>query len=194
MKTRPDPLAAILAEMRADAEQGKRYHTFRIGHLANRIEAAAERKCRAREQAAADYALGRGEDIHADRCRNCTARTPGNAAAMREALDSVASIAADAFGGPERYREAAQSHALSLIAESVRAALSVPARNCDRYRTTDEAFDAFFKAVTPGEVFAEAKRLDESGEDGEAATQALLFSLADKMADWLFAPAEGGAE
>jgi mono/diheme cytochrome c family protein len=81
-----ETLADILAEMRGlrgfsvpfTPERAIWLSDFRS--YADRIEAAAKYEIHAREQAAADYALKRGEQIHADRCRNCSARALGNAA------------------------------------------------------------------------------------------------------------------
>lgn len=84
-KPAPEALADIVREMRSEAPQICEWGSFCIGKYADRIEAAAEREARTREQAAADYALKRGEDIHTDRCRNCTELATGNAAALRPA-------------------------------------------------------------------------------------------------------------
>ena len=51
---------------------------------------------------------------------------PGGIAAMQRALRSIASIAEDAFCGPERDREANYDRALSAIADTARAALAAP--------------------------------------------------------------------
>jgi len=157
MSDQPEPLAAILAEMRLEA--GAQTNPSPLYRYADRIEAAAkyaDAMCRKNEEAA----FKRGQ------------AAIGNAAAMREALDSIADIAKDAFGGPERHREASQGRALSLIVDKARAALAAPARNCDRFTTADDARDAAKKE------FANTMLLDDR--------------QLRAACDWLFAPAEGG--
>ncbi|MBR1608115.1 MAG: hypothetical protein IJ678_00695 [Kiritimatiellae bacterium] len=106
-KLAPETLADVLRDMRDWASNDMHRKRPRVTRWAARIEAAAERECRAREDAAADYALKRGEEIHADRCKNCVARDQvlrditkmvGNAAAMREALERI--LAIEGYGAP----------------------------------------------------------------------------------------------
>lgn len=109
MSNETDPMSAIIASARAsladdswideitqpDEDGQPNDYARRVVRLDDvlaaleRVEAAVEREARTREQAAADYALKRGEDIHADRCRNCTERSPGNADAMRAERDRL---------------------------------------------------------------------------------------------------------
>ena len=103
----------------------------------------------------------------------------GNIAAMREALVRVADIAEESFYDPERVREASCGNALALIVETARAALSAPARNCDRYATLKAAEEAF-GAWCNGRHCEKCRFL---GDDS-----------AFCIAAWLFAKAEGGAE
>ncbi len=100
--------------------------------------------------------------------------TTGNAAAMRAALDSIAHIAEGAFDVPERDREASQDRAISLIVDAARAALAAPVRNCDRFRTNDEAREAW--------------EAETRGHHWPVEVREVAFP------EWLFAPAEGGAE
>lgn len=107
-------------------------------------------------------------------CELCERLGParfGNAAAMREALNSIADIAKDAFGGPERHREASQGRALSLIIDAARAALAAPARNCDRCEFWEDLWGLEFVKLWP-DVTDDLQR-------------AWLFIR------WLFATAEG---
>jgi hypothetical protein len=61
-----------------------------------------------------------------------------------------------------------------------RAALSAPARNCDRFATEDEARKAF-QEVRGHKVLADVELWDSMDEAGA-------------LVRWLFAPAEGGAK
>ena len=157
MNNRSETRADILREMREQANKptiescGETFPPITpedVCDWADRIEAAAERECRAREDAAADYALKRGEDIHADRCKNCVAldqvlrditKMVGNAAALREALEEQL-----------RYWNA---HVRTRDEEEMRkrtaAALAAPARNCDRFATAEEAWAAWDAAKRP---------------------------------------------
>ena len=139
MSDTPEPLAAIIAEMRDLADHraadagGERPAIELLRSYADRIEAAAEReRVEIRRDAEIEWTrIGYDERKAEER------RAPGNAAAMQRALNSISDIAEDAFGGPERYREASQGRALSLIVDTARAALAAPARNCDRQECAD---------------------------------------------------------
>ena len=83
-----------------------------------------------------------------------TPPAPGNAAAMREALTRCATLA-----------EYCAQDIRAEVSQVARAALSAPARNCDRFATREAAFEAWLET-----------------------SQSLRFTV------WLFAPAEGGKE
>ncbi len=122
-------------------------------------------------------------------------RAPGNAAAMREALEQVQSGFDNNVLGPigdiPNYWEIDEAKRLRVVVDS---ALAAPARNCDRFATPAEAHIAFQRFCRgnyrPGYAAAGLDGCDdcelcetknESGEDS------CPFA-------WLFAPAEGGAE
>ena len=73
---------------------------------------------------------------------------PGNAAAMREALENIANMGEeiDCQLGSSDETVYAFRHERSLaynISECARTALSAPPRNCDKYKTAEEAYRAF---------------------------------------------------
>ena len=173
MSDQPEPLSAILADYRADIPamtSGELPHPtpeyLRI--LLDRIESAVEREL----EIARDLGRIDRESDNMARAADALEKAfaTGNAAAMQRALNSISDIAEDAFGGPERYREASQGRALSLIVDTARAALSKPARNCDRQECADV--------------------------ESAWATYCAETNMADckGFARWLFAPAKGGEE
>lgn len=128
----PEPLSAILAEMRADVADGENAFFVRADWLAlcDRLEAAAERE---REMA-------KGLSKKLDENRAIT----GNAAALRDALKAaqalLLNIDFDADGGLD-------DDAAPVMA-NIGHALAAPARNADRFATEMEAFE-FYLAHTP---------------------------------------------
>jgi hypothetical protein len=235
----PETIAEIVAQMRRWAKDG--VAVVGTGYIADRIEAAYKRE-HAEWHAETDAAKEERNRIackmryeFAAKCRACKAE-PGNAAAMRAALNSIADIAKDAFGGPEREREASQGRALSLIIDAARAALaappeppsnaaamrealveimkivaeahengtrtrpdpvdnavynaanaalSAPARNCDRFATAVGAMEEWEKY--PQSRY-KGCRVCPHGDTSMVSPSHLT------LAEWLFAPAEGGAE
>jgi hypothetical protein len=132
MSAKPESLSDIVRELREDAQHVEaEIHDDDFWSndeaagiyrdLADRIEAAAARE----KQDAMKTAFLTKCQV----CEKVGPSAPGNAAAMRAALNSIADIAKDAFGGPEREREASQGRALSLIIDAARAALAVAAWN-----------------------------------------------------------------
>ena len=110
----PEPLAAIFAEMRLDADilVFPTLTPDKLRTYADRIERAAERERNAHTN-----------DIH-DALYMATG-IPGNAAAMREALEQALA-----------YCESDQKSGLAysdndVLVPMLRAALAAPARNCD---------------------------------------------------------------
>lgn len=76
--------------------------------------------------------------------RNCTERTPSNAAAMREALVKASDVLTEA--AHHNLTEGYINECLALI----HAAIAAPARNCDVFKTESErqaAFIAFYNEV-----------------------------------------------
>ena len=137
MPETPEPLSAILAEFRAfalrAAEEDKMISPESVLLLADKVEAAAERE---RDEDRQLAAIAESDEAFA-RCARCDRpeRTPGNAAAMREALEWAAQFVElgvdDDLG--------ADGQNLTTAAEMARAALSAPARNCDRFATELDA-------------------------------------------------------
>jgi len=191
MDTKQETVNAVLAEMRRfsafaaarsrmtpapalAAEQDG--HAAKLAEYADRIEAAAEReRVKARHDAEIEWTrIGYDERKAEER--------PGNAAAMREALDKaecVLLVAArfatdDAFDDADARENLRDVDWDGALAE-IRAALAAPARNCDRFQTADEARDAVKAA------FANTMLLDDR--------------QLRAVCDWLFDPAqEGGAK
>ena len=92
---------------------------------------------------------------------------PGNAAAMREALTRIHKFVAMHTGDWTNDDERA-------VIDQTIAALSTPARNCDRFQTADEAWADWTLYIT-----------QMGGED-------FLYNY--HFGNWLFAPAKGDAE
>ena len=161
MSDKPESLAAVLAEMRDFAKPLRVGGDLcsnvalpaAIGIWADRIEAAAERERNAHTN-----------DIH-DALYMATG-IPGNAAAMREALEWVAQfleLGVDDDRG-------ADGQNLTTAAEMARDAIASPARNCDRFATAEDARREFEKAHS----------------------REIVHNLYTAAFDWLFATAEGG--
>ena len=134
MSDTPESLSAILAEFRQfalrAAEEDKMISPESVLLLADRIEAAAkfaDAMCRKNEEAA----FKRGQ-----------AAAPGNAAAMREALDDIQYWA-------KRMDEKGCSmrEFVDFAREKIESALSAPARNCDRFASIGSAIDGFCREV-----------------------------------------------
>ena len=111
----------------------------------------------------------------ADRIEAAYARDIGNAAALREALvktlDAFKSGAIRTeWNDPDSWKH---DDELWYLKNDIESALAAPARNCDRFATWKDAWDAFaaayFGPTDPGEM-------------------EYYFGV------WLFAPAEGGGE
>lgn len=153
----------IVSELRCESALPTSKDDFNesLRGLASRIEAAAERMrdaycdlCKEKDAAYDRLLLERDKAIKA--------RAPGNAAAMRDALEKISNMA-DLYPRIPR----------SAFANTARAAISAPARNCDRFATEDEAREAYWAYREP---------LEFNNKPFVAITE------------WLFAAAEGGAE
>ena len=143
----------------------------------DRIEAAAER-----ERAMLDANIARVRELEdmmggaADALLGAAIKqkSSGNAAAMREAL-MKAKLYFDHRGEGTNLDDAGM--AIDAIT-SIDAALSAPARNCDRYPNWETALPAWAM---------------ETGEEVDSKTGFRDNAQLKRFLDWLFAPAEGGA-
>lgn len=171
---KPDSISAILTEMqRACAPViygGRRSDAPGIRDIfnwADRIEAAAER------ERAAYFDLCKEKDATIDRLlverdRAIKARVPGDAAALREALESTEELL-EHFAKPGTML----ADAFALHMRDNRAALAALARNVDRpeCRTRDEAWKVF-----------ERESAGMWAADWDAAFSAWLFDTKEKGA------------
>ena len=177
MSDNPEPLAAILAEMRgnefddpnldADGIIGAR----RLARdWADRIEAAAKR-----ERAITDVMLSvKGKWVDHPDPEHAPPLFPGNAAAMREALNDAVRWLSGMLQFCDRRRTGEEIRVPAYSAfgtiDRLRAALSAPARNCDRFQTAEEALAEIEK-----QLFV---------------WNPTLYSVVQ----WLFAPAKEGGD
>lgn len=199
MSDKPETLSAILAEIR-DFCSGWSEDvdvTVKVGLIYGwmcRIEAAAERE-RAALDAARKVAKDTAEQYRKlyekkkeadNQLAELEERYPivleqSNAAAMRELLEKIR----HEYGwGRIGCRTCVSSEAdvervSDLFEKRIDAALAAPARNCDRFNNATEAGLAYRNLV-----LARAGRVVDIDEN-------TFFA---HLANWLFAPAEGGAE
>lgn len=162
-----ETIADILREMR-DEQRNDFLTNSDLRHLADRIEAAAKLTLHdgspSDETAkSAAQAAGGGER---------PARF-GNAAAMRDALGTAKIWAETHIAGAELCGYKADDMATALVPR-LDAALAAPARNCDRFATRDEAFNAW--------------SAETGGTRWDAATREVSFT------HWLYETAKGGAK
>lgn len=144
MSDTPETIAAVLAEMRAAAKSTDLFDGEEVGEplirgtkveeWADRIEAAAERE---RDEDRQLAAIAESDEAFA-RCARCDRpeRVPGNAAALREALEVIANeirIWRASIVGitPDERR----------LLNVALAALAAPARNCDVSRDAKETIE-----------------------------------------------------
>lgn len=184
MSDQPEPLDAILAEMRAGIHTGRAdiidIVNERLIAYADRIEAAAERerielredeaKMLLREYAAAPDESLTPSALELKRELLRLAPATGNAAAMREALERIVGWCEGCHA--DTCETVCRPGLTSESIHAALAALAAPARNCDKFATADDARDAAKKE------FANTMLLDDRQ------LRALVR--------WLFAPAEGG--
>ena len=142
----PEPLAAILAEFRKfalrAAEEDKMISPESVLLLADKAEAAVKREREAAQGArdmrdALEYAFAQ---------KSPKFEQPGNAAAMREALESIIEnlaihIKCGRFSAPGDHVSFPIIEAEAYIRDA-RAALAAPARNCD-VGTAEEQAERF---------------------------------------------------
>ena len=139
----PEPLAAILAEMREWSTD----ENDALARYADRIEAAYKREhadWHAETEAAKDArnrVACRMRSEFAEKCRNCTARAPGNAAAVRDALER----STRRLHGVVRELPLEMQKFVNADIRDNDAALAAPARNCDVGTAEEQAerFKAF---------------------------------------------------
>lgn len=174
----PETLAAILAEFRQfalrAAQWDKTISPESILLLADKVEAAAERERNAHTN-----------DIH-DALYLATG-IPGNAAAMREALEKIR----HEYGwGRIGCRTCVSSEAdvervSDLFEKQIDAALAAPARNCDRFADELDAQLAFLNDVW---LISVDKNTMLEKDKFENWTE----QMKTRYGRWLFATAEGG--
>lgn len=158
--TTPETLAAFVARMRRWAKDGL---TVAAGYVADCVDAAAARE---RDEARQLDAIRESDEAFA-RCARCNRpERPGNAAALREALEWVAQFVD--LGVDDEYGADGQN--ILTAAKTARAALAAPARNCDRFATAEEARKAFEAAHSRG----------------------IVHNIYTAAFNWLFAEAKGG--
>ena len=180
MSDHPEPLAAILAEMRkavAPMICGRpKIEAVSIRDVlqwADRIEAAAERE---REKDRQLAAIAESDEAFA-RCARCDRpeRAHGNVAAMREALECAKRWLYGMLQFCDRRTRGEEIRVPALSAfgtvDRISAALAAPGRNCDRFATEDEAREAYWAYREP---------LEFNNKPFVAITE------------WLFAQAKGG--
>lgn len=167
----PEALAAILAEMRHRAENhrldGWESVAEELEELCDRIDAAAAReRVEIRRDAEIEWTrIGYDERKAEER------RAPGNAAAMRKALERIVGWCEGCHA--DACEKVCRPELTSESIHAALAALAAPARNCDRFATEDEAREAYWAYREP---------LEFNDKPFVAITE------------WLFAPAEGGAK
>ncbi len=167
MTNENETIADIVAEMRRRADSAFPYDVDTMNMLeplADRIEAAWKREREAMLKTAMMA-----------KCEVCSKQPVGNAAAMREALTPWISLAEWLV---KNAGKDALGNGISEIVPQLRRridesrdALATPPRNCDCHNDADSAYIAFC-----GYDF-EAKDISD-----------------DAFIDWLFAPAEKGAD
>ena len=109
---------------------------------------------------------------------NCATKNVGNAAAMREALEGCVHEMCERCDS--YMADNMQTHKPCpgcVIVDKARAALAAPARNCDRFKTLDEAREAF-QDLRGHKILADVELWDSMDEAGA-------------LVRWLFAPAKG---
>jgi len=171
MSDTPEPLAAILAEMRSDADVAALAFLTPDGlrEYADRIEAAVARE----REIARDLGRIDRESDNMARAADALEKAiaPGNAAALRDALETMVDCIDWLCEGDDSGRIRKQ---FAPLLTTARAALAAPARNCDRYADATEMARAFLKDP-----------YSTLGRDS-------LVEVAHRFAEWAFAPSEGG--
>ena len=179
----PEPLAAIAHEIRTRAFQmfNEISVVVKIDTLkewASRIEAAAERE---RDEADERIRNAWTEGY----CMDPDKSAPGNATAMREALENARSKFIHIKKCADEGEVSRKKLAIlcEFVSQEITAALSAPPRNCDRFQSGDRLTDAVssLNAYANEEEHESVRRWNESDWR--------------RFLDWLFAMAKkGGAE
>lgn len=152
-----------------------------LSDWADRIDAAEKR-----ERAVTDAMLAcKGKMAPHPDPDNAPPPYPGNAAAMRAALEKIVRIAEE-WDTPGIHAVRAT---LYRILEAARAALAAPPRNCDRFATTEEAENAFVEFC--------ARACSGKVPNWRCSITCGHINPSDWVTcciKWLLAPAEGGEE
>lgn len=195
MSDTPETLDAIIQFIRNRADNyrhdGWESVADELEDLADHIEAAVKRervelredeaKMLLREYAAAPDESLTPSALELKRELLRLAPAPGNVAALREALEGCMHEMCERCDS--YMADNIQMHRPCpgcVIVDKARDALSAPARNCDRFKTLDEAREAF-QDLRGHKILADVELWDSMDEAGA-------------LVRWLFAPAEGGAE
>lgn len=168
MSDQPESIDAVLAEMRewsTDENDALACYADRIDAAADRMRESYCELCQEKDAAYDRLLLERDEAIKAT--------APGNAAAMRKALERCNELFRCDDDNKSRL-----CHLARKADEATQAALSAPARNCDRFKTLDEAREAF-QDLRGHKILADVELWDSMDEAGA-------------LVRWLFATAEGG--
>lgn len=169
MSDTPETFAAIIAQMHRWAKRGL---AINPGYLADRLDAAAKRD--------AQNAMKTAFMAKCEVCEKLSPARPGNAAAMRESIETM-----------RRYAMIPQEElSLSLLQRTIHekcdAALAAPARNCDRFADEMDAQLAFLNDVwlisVEKETMLERDKFENWTEQMKTC-----------YGRWLLAPAEGGS-
>lgn len=101
----------------------------------------------------------------------------GNAAAMREAVETALTTIRGVINGTI----ARTNNSVFDCRDRLKAALAASARNCDRYKTAEDAYDAFDEIT-----HADIEKYDECRQNCPMCDEKLYIPCEVK---WLFAPA-----
>ena len=155
-KTIEDIVADIRAQNQGLPEDGYALSPLVCDLLsfADRIEAAAKRE-REAGAAAAQICGEIGEMIGREAAGKDSLQV-GNSAKLREACENIAEYAKTAACYIEDIDDAHLLGYLNQIERWAEAALSAPPRNCDLYKTLDDARNAFFVDYVPDETSSSA--------------------------------------
>ena len=146
-----ETIADIVAALRAVAYIQTAESPRDVLEFANRIESAAKRE----REAGAAAAQICGEMIGREAAGKDSLQV-GNSAKLREACENIAEYAKTAACYIEDIDDAHLLGYLNQIERWAEAALSAPPRNCDLYKTLDDARNAFFVDYVPDETSSSA--------------------------------------
>jgi len=165
----------VIAAMRGGPIPQHRHDRELLCHFANRFEAAHKREIVEVSTRAATFAINKTNEEWRQKL--------GDAAKLREALKATL----DLFWDIHNANRSPQSNQAYAVIRKIKAALSAPPRNCDRFTTVDEARKAH-EAIC--EKYGKC-------HNGCPLNNEEHYSAFDCFEAWLFAPAteqKGGAE